>query len=84
MSQSLPNPVLRGPALGQCCHSVAIIDDVMGRLALLQGYFSLLSGSAPETPANGTARILAGTWTDLRQVRDTLSGMVHEAGGRHV
>lgn len=84
MSQSLSRSAVRGPALGQCCHSIVLIEDVMSRLALLQGYFSLLSDSAPETPANGTARILAGTWTDLRQVRDTLSGMVHEAGGRHV
>lgn len=60
MSQSLSRSAVRGATLGQCCHSIVLIEDVMGRLALLQGYFSLLSGSAPETPANGTARILAG------------------------
>ena len=55
MSQSLP--VLRGAALGQCCCSLAVIDDVMGRLALLQSYFSLMSNPSPATPASGAAPI---------------------------
>lgn len=67
MSQSLS--VLRGAALGQCCCSIAVIDDVMGRLALLQNYFSLMSNTSPETPASGAARILSGAWSDLRDVR---------------
>ena len=57
MSQSLP--VLRGAALGQCCCSIAVIDDVMGRLALLQSYFSLMSNPSPSTPASGAARFLS-------------------------
>ena len=68
MSQSLP--VLRGAALGQCCCSIAVIDDVMGRLALLQSYFSLMSNPSPATPASGAARILSGAWSDLRDVRN--------------
>ena len=54
MSQSLP--VLRGAALGQCCCSIAVIDDVMGRLALLQSYFSLMSNPSPATPASSPER----------------------------
>ena len=62
MSQSLP--VLRGAALGQCCRSLVVINDVMGRLSLLQSHFSLLGGAA---------RILAGAWSDLHNVRNLLS-----------
>ena len=71
MSQSLP--VLRGAALGQCCRSLVVINDVMGRLSLLQSHFSLLGAAAPDAPANGAARILAGAWSDLHDVRNLLS-----------
>lgn len=83
MSQSLPRPVLRGAALGQCCCSIAVIDDVMGRLALLQGYFSLLN-SSPASPADGMTSVLAGAWTDLRDVRNRLSGLAGQKEADHV
>lgn len=73
MPQSLP--VLRGEVLGQCCCSIAVIDDVLGRLALLQNYFSLMSNTSPDMPASGAARILAGAWSDLRDARNLLSGL---------
>ena len=66
MSSSLSTPVLRGAALGQCCRSLVVINDVMGRL-------SLLGAAAPDAPANGAARILAGAWSDLHDVRNLLS-----------
>lgn len=76
-------PVLRGAALGQCCCSIAVIDDVMGRLALLQGYFSLLN-SSPASSAGGMASVLAGAWTDLRDVRNRLSGLAGQKEADHV
>ena len=82
MSQSLP--VLRGAALGQCCCSIAVIDDVMGRLALLQSYFSLMSNPSPATPASGAARILSGAWSDLHDVRNRLSGLTGQGEVDHV
>ena len=81
MSQSLP--VLRGAALGQCCCSIAVIDDVMGRLALLQSYFSLMSNPSPATPASGAARTLSGAWSDLRDVRNRLSGLTGQGEVDH-
>ena len=72
---SLSTPVLRGEAHGQCCHSLIIINDVMGRLSLLQSYFSLLGAETPDMPASGAARILAGAWSDLRDARNLLSGL---------
>lgn len=83
MSQSLSRPVLRGAALGQCCCSIAAIDDVMGRLALLQGYFSLLS-SSPASPASGVESVLAGSWSDLREIRNRLSGLAGLKEAEHV
>lgn len=83
MSQSLPRPVLRGAALGQCCCSIAVIDDVMGRLVLLQGYFSLLQ-SSPASPVGGMTSVLAGAWTDLRKVRNRLSGLAGQKEAKHV
>ena len=73
MSSSLSTPVLRGAALGQCCRSLVVINDAMGRLSLLQSHFSLLGAAAPDAPANGAARILAGAWSDLHDVRNLLS-----------
>ena len=81
MSQSLP--VLRGAALGQCCCSIAVIDDVMGRLALLQNYFSLLSNASPATPASGAARILSGARNDLRDARNRLSCLTGQGEVEH-
>lgn len=74
---SVPSPScfpFRGAALRQCCCSIAVIDDVMGRLALLQGYFSLLN-SSPVSPAGGMTSVLAGALSDLRDVRNRLSGL---------
>ncbi len=81
MSQSFP--ALRGAALGQCCCSIAVIDDVMGRLSLLQSYFSLMSNASPATPAGGAARILSGAWSDLRDARNLLSGLAGQGEADH-
>lgn len=84
MSQCLPNPALRGAALGQCHLSLALIERTMSRLALLQGYFASAARHDLCGPASGVESVLAGAWTDLRDVRNRLSGLAGQKEADHV
>ena len=56
----------------------------MSRLALLQGYFASVARHDLCGPASGVESVLAGSWTDLRDVRNLLSGIAGTEEGRHV
>lgn len=56
----------------------------MSRLALLQGYFASAARHDLCGPASGVESVLAGAWTDLRDVRNRLSGLAGQKEADHV